>query len=88
MSYKGLLPQCAVCKQAVSLTESKADEYGKAVHEGCYVSVLISKKFARAGYDHRSRIQTRQQIPLLVRYSDDLSRVIPMPHRGDGGFWN
>jgi hypothetical protein len=25
------------------LTESKADEYGRAVHENCYVSMLVSK---------------------------------------------
>jgi hypothetical protein len=44
MSYEGWLPRCAICKQSVNLTESKADEYGRAVHESCYVSTLVSKK--------------------------------------------
>jgi hypothetical protein len=44
MSHKGWLPRCAICKQSVNLTESKADENGQAVHENCYVSMLIPKK--------------------------------------------
>ena len=44
MSYKGWLPRCAICKQCVNLTESNVDEYGQAVHENCYVSMLVSKK--------------------------------------------
>jgi hypothetical protein len=28
----------------VDLTEGKADEYGRAVHESCNVSMLVSKK--------------------------------------------
>ncbi len=33
-------PECAICKESVPLEESKADEYGQAVHEECYVSKL------------------------------------------------
>jgi hypothetical protein len=44
MSYKGWLPRCPICQQSVNLTESKADENGQAVHENCYVSMLIPKK--------------------------------------------
>jgi len=88
MSYEGFLPHCAICKQAVNLTENQADEHGQAVHEDCYVSIVVSKKVAaRADYDHRSRIQTRQQIPLLVHFSEELSRDSPMPHLTHGGFW-
>jgi hypothetical protein len=42
MSYESWLPRCVICKQAVDLTESKTDEHGQAVHEDCYVSVLLS----------------------------------------------
>jgi hypothetical protein len=44
MSYEGWLPRCAICKQSVNLSESKADEYGRAVHQNCYVSMLVQKK--------------------------------------------
>lgn len=44
MSYEGWLPRCAICNQSVDLNESKTDERGRAVHENCYVSVLIGKK--------------------------------------------
>jgi hypothetical protein len=44
MSYEGWFPRCAICKQPVNLTESKADEYGRAVHEHCYVSMHAAKK--------------------------------------------
>ena len=44
MSYEAWRPRCAICKQSVDLTESKADEYGRAVQENCYVSMLLSKK--------------------------------------------
>jgi len=56
MSYKSFLPRCVICKQAVKLTESKADEYGQAVHEDCYVSMLVSKQVdTQEGYDLPSR---------------------------------
>ena len=44
MSYEAWRPRCSICQQSVNLTESKADEYGRAVHENCYVSMLVSKK--------------------------------------------
>jgi hypothetical protein len=42
MAYKGWLPRCVICKRAVDLTESKTDEHGQAVHEECYVSMIVS----------------------------------------------
>jgi hypothetical protein len=41
MSYEGWLPRCAVCEQSVNLNVSKTDEYGRAVHEECYVRLLV-----------------------------------------------
>ena len=37
------LPRCAICRQSVNLEDSKADEFGRAVHEDCYVLMLTSK---------------------------------------------
>ena len=37
-------PECAICKESVTLEDSKADEHGQAVHEDCYVSSLTEKK--------------------------------------------
>jgi hypothetical protein len=37
-------PECVICKKSVKLEESKADEYGQAIHEECYVSRLAAKK--------------------------------------------
>jgi hypothetical protein len=34
-------PECVICQRSVELEESKADEYGQAVHEECYISRLI-----------------------------------------------
>jgi hypothetical protein len=36
---------------AVFLTESKIDEHGQAVHEDCYVSMLISPKGPAHGFE-------------------------------------
>jgi hypothetical protein len=44
MSCFGWVPRCAVCRESVNLTVSKADEYGRAVHENCYVQRLLSDK--------------------------------------------
>ena len=45
MSYEGnWVPPCAICKESVNFEESKTDELGQAVHENCYVSVLVRKK--------------------------------------------
>jgi hypothetical protein len=33
-------PECAICKESVTLEESKTDENGQAIHEDCYVSRL------------------------------------------------
>jgi hypothetical protein len=38
----GWVPRCAVCRESVNLTVSRADEYGRAVHEDCYVQRLLS----------------------------------------------
>lgn len=37
-------PECVLCKKHVKLEESKADEYGQAVHGECYVAKLTEKK--------------------------------------------
>jgi hypothetical protein len=88
MSYIGFLPHCAICKQAVNLTESKTDEYGQAVHEDCYVSMAAQKKVhACADYDHPPSSQTNQRMLSDVRHSDDLSRALPTPERIQGGSW-
>jgi hypothetical protein len=34
---KFVSPNCSVCGRPVELETSKADEFGKAVHEECYV---------------------------------------------------
>ena len=39
-------PECVICKEPVSLEQSKADERGQAVHEDCYVSQLNRKRTA------------------------------------------
>ena len=36
--------ECAICKEAVELEESKTDESGQAIHEACYVSSLTTRK--------------------------------------------
>ncbi len=33
--------RCHICDRAVPLETSKADEYGRAVHEDCYVDLLV-----------------------------------------------
>lgn len=44
MSQGTWLPRCIICKESVSLTESKADEHGRAVHENCYYWTVILNK--------------------------------------------
>jgi hypothetical protein len=44
MSYDNWLPQCAICKESVTLEESKTDEHGCAVHETCYTWTVELKK--------------------------------------------
>ena len=44
MPYLGWVPRCAVCRNSVNLRLSKTNEYGRAVHEHCYVWKLLSKK--------------------------------------------
>jgi len=44
MSDESWLPSCAICKQSVDLNDSKSDECGRAVHEQCYVSLLVQKE--------------------------------------------
>jgi hypothetical protein len=36
-------PECAICKKCVKLEESKADEYGQAIHEECYVAKITER---------------------------------------------
>jgi hypothetical protein len=40
MSEGRWVPECVICREIVKLEESKADEYGKAIHEDCYVLKL------------------------------------------------
>jgi hypothetical protein len=47
MSYENWLPQCAICKESVTLEESKTDEHGRAVHENCYIWTVELKKAPR-----------------------------------------
>jgi hypothetical protein len=48
MSYEGTWsPPCAICKESVRLEDSKTDEYGRAVHENCYVWTVELKKARR-----------------------------------------
>jgi hypothetical protein len=37
MREENVLPQCPICKKAVPLETAKADEYGRAIHEQCYL---------------------------------------------------
>ena len=37
-------PICYLCNKPVSLETSKADEYGNAVYEGCYLLKISVKK--------------------------------------------
>ena len=48
--------QCAICRQAVSIEECKANEYGQAVHEDCYVTHLVGSQ--------KSRLDKPQEINL------------------------
>ena len=42
-------PECDICKEPVELEESKADEYGHAVHEECFVSKLRNQTGSASG---------------------------------------
>jgi hypothetical protein len=44
MPYITPFPICSLCNKPVPLETSKADEYGKAVHEGCYLLNLSAKR--------------------------------------------
>jgi len=37
-------PTCSVCNKPITIETSKADEQGKAVHDGCYLLKIGSKK--------------------------------------------
>ena len=50
--YFGWVPRCAICRNSVNLRVSKTDEYGRAVHEYCYVLKLLSKKPITAKTGH------------------------------------
>ena len=41
MSYT---PICSICKEPVTLEESKSDEHGRAIHENCYVWTIALRK--------------------------------------------
>ena len=37
-------PECVICKKSVKLEESKADEYGQAIHGECCFAKITEKK--------------------------------------------
>jgi hypothetical protein len=37
MRGENFLPQCPICNKAVPLETAKVDEYGRAIHEQCYL---------------------------------------------------
>ncbi len=37
-------PECVICKKSVKLEDSKADEYGQAIHGECYAAKLASDR--------------------------------------------
>jgi hypothetical protein len=39
-------PICSICEKPVKIETSKVDEHGKAVHDGCYLLKVGSKKTA------------------------------------------
>ncbi len=41
IGFEGPPARCHICDRAVPLETSKADEYGRAVHEDCYVDRLV-----------------------------------------------
>jgi hypothetical protein len=38
--------QCRICHKPVPVENAKTDDYGKAVHEGCYIVSLTQKPFS------------------------------------------
>jgi hypothetical protein len=40
------LPICPICNERVELESSKTDEYGKAIHEECYLIKLHAERAA------------------------------------------
>src|ERR1700683_2794720 len=41
MSYQGWLPQCAICRESVTLEESNTDERGQAIHKNWYTWTIV-----------------------------------------------
>jgi hypothetical protein len=49
------LPICEICDRPVTLQAAKTDEWGKAVHEGCYllqINVKGKKKRGESGLNN------------------------------------
>ena len=42
--YNSRSPICSICDKPVNLETSKTDDFGKAVHEGCYLLRVSLKK--------------------------------------------
>ncbi len=40
---------CVICRESVKLEESKANEYGQAIHEECYISQFLGVRRFSAG---------------------------------------
>jgi hypothetical protein len=45
-------PICGICNEPVKLETSKADELGRAIHEGCYL-LKVSLRRATTPPSHR-----------------------------------
>jgi hypothetical protein len=43
---KSRFPVCSICNKPVKLETSKTDEFGNAVHAGCYLRRVSLKKAA------------------------------------------
>jgi hypothetical protein len=64
MSYGAWLPRCVLCKESVELEQGKADEYGQAVHENCYVTKLTGQT---STHSKTEQCQTRTRDPLQLQ---------------------
>ena len=64
--YFGWVPRCAICRNSVNLRVSKTDEYGRAVHENCYVWRLLSKK-PNCKDSHPTELSAAHASPAVTR---------------------
>ncbi len=68
-------PECVICKESVRLEESKANEYGQAIHEECYLWRLMEETAAlRAAEGSTPEAQERQWVVRFRLRMDRLER--------------